>query len=141
MGERFFLEKLSVLSFSGPQSTLKVKSKHPVALNEKKKNRHLNLALVINYIFTSIRTKCTFHRIGQYNKRFYFVSPNLQNLQHGVPETAILFRSKRVDQPQNLNIQKYVRQTHRQTLTKDLIKSLYHTTNNNWEKGKKQGNR
>ena len=31
--------------------------------------------------------------------------------------------------------------THCQTLTKDLIKSLYYTTNNNWEKGKKQGNR
>ena len=35
--EKDLLEKLSVLSFSGPQSISKVKSKHPVALNEKKK--------------------------------------------------------------------------------------------------------
>ena len=31
--------------------------------------------------------------------------------------------------------------THCQTLKKDLTKSLYYTTNNNWEKGKKQGSR
>ena len=80
-------------------STIDIKGQieAPGCFEREKKKRHLNLALVINYIFTSIRTKCTFHRIGQYNKRFYFVSPNLQNLQHGVPETAILFRSKRVD--------------------------------------------
>ena len=59
---------------------------------------HLNSSChTVNNIFTSMRTKCTFYRIGQYNKRFYFVSPNLQNLQHGVPETGILWRSKRVD--------------------------------------------
>ena len=147
-GREIFLEKLSVLSFSDPQSTSKIKSKHPVALNErereKKKTRHLNLALVmiINYIVTSIRTKCTFHRIGQYNKRFYFVSPNLQNLhctaflkQRSSEEVNEWIRY-RIEMSKNLSAM-----THRQTLMKDLIKSLYHTTNNNCEKGKKQGNR
>ena len=38
-GREIFLEKLSVLSFSDPQSASKVKSKHPVALNEEKKKQ------------------------------------------------------------------------------------------------------
>ena len=68
----------------------------PGCFKREKKPRHLNSSChTVNYIFTSMRTKCIHFIASVRITSGFALSPNLQNLQHGVPETAILRRSKR----------------------------------------------